>query len=44
MLVAPGATKRDWSFLDQVPAELLPANPMGLVITYLQADRALAFE
>ena len=31
-------------FLDQVPPELLPANPMGLVITYLQADRATAFE
>lgn len=33
-----------FTFLDQVPAELLPANPMGLVITYLQADRAAAFE
>lgn len=33
-----------FSFLDQVPPELLPSNPMGLVITYLQADRAAVFE
>ncbi len=33
-----------FTFLDQVPPELLPSNPMGLVITYLQADRAAAFE
>ena len=33
-----------FTFLDQVPPELLPANPMGLLITYLQADRAVAFE
>ena len=45
-----GTDRERWSvslqftFLDQVPPELLPANPMGLVITYLQADRALAFE
>ena len=31
-------------FLDQVPGELLPFNPMGLLITYLQADRAIGFE
>ena len=33
-----------FSFLDQIPADLLPANPMGLVITFLQADRAAVFE
>lgn len=33
-----------FSFLDQIPSELLPSNPMGLVITYLQADRAAVFE
>ena len=31
-------------FLDQVPGDLLPFNPMGLLITYLQADRAIGFE
>ena len=31
-------------FLDQVPGDLLPFNPMGLLVTYLQADRALGFE
>ncbi|MDE3260903.1 MAG: VirB8/TrbF family protein [Acidobacteriota bacterium] len=33
-----------FTFLDQVPPDLLPSNPMGLVITFLQADRAAAFE
>ena len=33
-----------FTFLDQVPPDLLPTNPMGLVITFLQADRAAAFE
>lgn len=31
-------------FLDQVPGDLLPFNPMGLLVTYLQADRAVGFE
>ncbi|MYA45578.1 MAG: hypothetical protein F4X43_04315 [Acidobacteria bacterium] len=31
-------------FLDQVPGDLLPFNPMGLLVTYLQADRAIGFE
>ena len=31
-------------FLDRVPGDLLPFNPMGLLVTYLQADRALGFE
>ncbi|MXX71107.1 MAG: hypothetical protein F4213_13070 [Boseongicola sp. SB0677_bin_26] len=30
-----------FEFLDSVPAELVVHNPMGLLITYLQADRAL---
>ena len=33
-----------FTFLDSVPQDLLPQNPMGLVIVYLQADRALDFE
>lgn len=32
-----------FTFLDPVPAALLPVNPLGLVITYLEADRAAAF-
>ena len=30
-------------FLDQVPTDLLPINPLGLIVTYIQADRAAAF-
>jgi len=30
-----------FEFLDSVPPELVVHNPMGLLITYLQADRAL---
>lgn len=33
-----------FTFLDAVPAELVVYNPMGLLITYLQADRALVTE
>ena len=28
-------------FLPEIPSDLVPHNPMGIVITYLQADRAL---
>ena len=31
-------------FLDQVPTDLLPQNPMGILITFLQADQAAGFE
>ena len=31
-------------FLDAIPSELVVYNPMGLLITYLQADRALVTE
>ena len=47
-LVQSGEVARErWSlslqfmFLDQVPPDLIVYNPMGLVITYLQGDRAL---
>ena len=30
-----------FEFLEAIPAELVVHNPMGLLITYLQADRAL---
>ena len=33
-----------FTFLDAVPSELVVYNPMGLLITYLQADRALVTE
>ena len=29
-----------FQFLHQIPAELIAFNPMGIVITYLQGDRA----
>lgn len=32
-----------FAFLDPVPPALLPINPLGLIITYLEADRAAAF-
>ncbi len=32
-----------FTFLDPVPPALLPINPLGLIITYLEADRAAAF-
>ena len=31
-------------FLDSIPTELMVHNPMGILITYLQADRALIDE
>ena len=33
-----------FTFLDAIPSELVVHNPMGLLITYLQADRALVTE
>ena len=33
-----------FTFLDAIPSELVVYNPMGLLITYLQADRALVTE
>jgi len=30
-----------FEFLESVPAELVVHNPMGILVTYLQADRAL---
>ena len=40
-------TRERWSlslqfiFMEQVPAELMVVNPMGIIITYLRGDRAL---
>ena len=33
-----------FTFLDAIPSELVVYNPMGLLITYLQANRALVTE
>ena len=33
-----------FTFLDAIPSELVVYNPMGLLITYLQADRTLVTE
>ena len=47
-LVAQGEVDRErWSlslqflFLDEIPPDLIVHNPMGIVITYLQGDRAV---
>lgn len=32
-----------FTFLPEVPPDLLPTNPMGLLITYMQTDRAAGF-
>ena len=32
-----------FTFLETVPTALLPVNPMGVLVTYLQADRAQGF-
>lgn len=32
-----------FTFLENVPGRLLPINPLGLIITYIEADRAAAF-
>lgn len=32
-----------FTFLEDVPGRLLPINPLGLIITYIEADRAAAF-
>lgn len=33
-----------FTFLPTVPADLMPYNPLGILVTYIQADRAAAFE
>ena len=35
------STALRFEFLDSIPPELVVHNPMGILITYLQADRAL---
>ena len=47
-LVAEGEVDREhWTlslqflFLDEIPPDLIVHNPMGIVITYLQGDRAV---
>ena len=32
-----------FTFLPEVPASLLPVNPMGLLVTYLQTDQAIDY-
>ncbi len=32
-----------FTFLEQVPANMLPVNPMGILVTYLQADQVADF-
>lgn len=32
-----------FTFLPSIPSDLLPVNPLGLIVTYIQADRAAAF-
>ena len=32
-----------FTFLAVIPPDLLPVNPLGLIVTYIQADRAAAF-
>ena len=32
-----------FTFLEQVPANMLPVNPMGILVTYIQADRVADF-
>ncbi|MCY3590747.1 MAG: VirB8/TrbF family protein [Acidobacteria bacterium] len=32
-----------FTFLEQVPADLLPVNPMGILVTYVQADQVTDF-
>jgi len=32
-----------FTFLEQVPANMLPVNPMGILVTYIQADRVVDF-
>ena len=33
-----------FSYIDRIPPDLMIHNPMGIVVTYLQADRALVSE
>ena len=32
-----------FTFLEAVPVDLLPTNPLGLLVTYLQSDQAVGF-
>lgn len=32
-----------FTFLEQVPASMLPINPMGILVTYIQADQVTDF-
>ena len=32
-----------FTFLEQVPANMLPVNPMGILVTYIQADQVADF-
>ena len=47
MLMANEVARERWSlslqflFLDQIPPDLIVFNPMGIIITYLQGDRAI---
>lgn len=36
-------TSLQFTFLETVPPELLPVNPLGLIITYLETDQSAAF-
>lgn len=38
------SAQMQFTFLEEVPSDLLPFNPLGLLVTYLQDDRAVAFE
>ena len=44
MLQARWSLTLRFTLLDAIPSELVVYNPMGLLITYLQADRALVTE
>ena len=47
MAMANEVDRERWSlslqflFLDEIPPDLIVHNPMGIVITYLQGDRAV---
>ena len=47
MVMANEVSRERWSlslqflFLDEIPPDLIVFNPMGIVITYLQGDRAI---
>ena len=47
MVMANEVSRERWTlslqfqFLDEIPPDLIVHNPMGIVITYLQGDRAI---